>query len=170
MSVGIGQEQRIVVKEVLVMFCTGRVRRRGKGDVCWGLFGFFFVLQEEHLKFGVVPMGSCLLYWAEKMPEDSLGMMLLSHSSVCISMPLACCLPGSHRGGNASIFCGLGPVLCSSGVLLVLIFCCLIFYNALLSSVSHIYRKYQHIYSLLFFDVWSTPDLCKARVIEGHSS
>lgn len=42
MSVGIGQEQRIVVKEVLVMFCTGRVRRRGKGAVCWGLFGVFF--------------------------------------------------------------------------------------------------------------------------------
>lgn len=35
MSAGIGQEQRIVVKEGLVMFCTGRVKRRGKGAVCW---------------------------------------------------------------------------------------------------------------------------------------
>lgn len=144
MPAEVGQEQRIVVQEGLVMFW---VRRRG-----WGLFvalEFFFVLQEENLKFDVVAMGSCLSHWAEKIPEDSLG-MLLSHSSVCINMPFVCCLPGSHRGGNASIFCGLGLVLCSSGVLLVLIFFCLIFYSAVLSSVSHIYIKYQHIYSLFF--------------------
>lgn len=145
MSAEIGWEQRIVLQEGLVMFWTGGVEGEERG-----LFvGGFFVLQEEHLKSGVVPTGSCLSYWAGKMPEGSEG-MLLSRSSVCISMLLVCCLPGSHRGGNASIFCGLALVLCSSGVLLVLIFCCLIFYNAVPSSVSHIYIKYQHIYSLVF--------------------
>lgn len=95
--------------EVLVMFWTSRVRRRGKGTICWFRI---FVFQEQHLKFGVVPMGSCLSYCVEKMPEDSLG-VLLSHPSVCVSLPFVCCIPGSHRGGNASIFCGLW-VLCSA--------------------------------------------------------
>lgn len=94
-----------MVRERLVMFWIGRVRRRGKGALCW--FGFF-VLQEEYLKFVMVPMESCLSYWVEKMPEDSLG-MLLSHPNVCV---LACYLCAAFLGVTeeemhpSSVACG----------------------------------------------------------------